>query len=428
MEGEAVVALSRVSKTYPIYSRKSDRLKEAFHPLGKKYHSAFHALNGVDLEVFRGETYGIIGANGSGKSTLLQIISGVLQPSSGDVQVRGRVTALLELGAGFNPEFSGRDNVYLCGALLGLTRSDIDSRLPRILDFAEIGEFIDQPVKTYSSGMYVRLAFSIYANLDPEIFIVDEALAVGDSYFVHRCMHRFQEMQSQGVTIFLVSHDASAIKRLCNRAAWIERGEIRAEGDPSSVVDKYLAHLFKHELVQASSLPQPLIEGDFVVKDRILGVETKIPNCDERLGNQTLTILGVSLYNSAREPILSCDTKSTVILRMSIQNVALMEPHRVLVGYIFRDFRGVELASTNSRMENVEIPWIPLGSTLNVEMEVKIPFLYPGSYTFSPSLSIEAEGRDVLCDRIMNAVALQITCSTEIHVLMKFDTDIRIDV
>ncbi|HEX9137548.1 MAG TPA: ABC transporter ATP-binding protein, partial [Nitrospirota bacterium] len=238
------VQAEHLSKSYRIYSKPAARLQEllSFNRLNR--HKDFWAVEDVSFEVEQGKTVGIIGVNGSGKSTLLQLIAGILQPSRGAVSTQGRVSALLELGSGFNPEFSGRENVFINGALLGLSRAEIESRLGSIEHFAEIGEFFEQPVKTYSSGMFVRLAFAVAINVDPDILIIDEALAVGDGIFQHRCMHKILQLKKEGKTIFFVSHDNSAIKRLCDEVILLDGGRKVASGDPDSMVQKYLELMY----------------------------------------------------------------------------------------------------------------------------------------------------------------------------------------
>jgi len=245
LSDDTVIRVKDLTKTYRLYASRADRVKETFHPLRKAYHRPFNALKGVSLEVRRGETLGIIGRNGSGKSTLLQIICGVLQPTSGEVAVAGRVSALLELGAGFNPDFTGRQNVFLNGAILGLDRHETERRLPQIEAFAEIGAFIDQPVRIYSSGMYLRLAFAVAVNVDPEILVVDEALAVGDEVFQRKCYSRINEMRRRGATILFVSHSAPTVVELCNRAVLLDEGELLLNGSPKLVVGEY------HKLIYA---------------------------------------------------------------------------------------------------------------------------------------------------------------------------------
>ena len=231
MSEDSVIRIQNLTKAYRLYDSHADRVKETFHPFRKKYYRTFNALTDVSFEVTRGETLGIIGRNGSGKSTLLQIICGTLQPTSGSIEVIGRVSALLELGAGFNPEFTGRQNLYINGAILGLKHEEIELRFDDIAAFAGIGDFIDQPVKTYSSGMYVRLAFAIAISVDPDILVVDEALAVGDIYYQHKCMHRMKELMQKGTTIVFVSHDMGSIKSLCKRAILLDNGLISKKGE-----------------------------------------------------------------------------------------------------------------------------------------------------------------------------------------------------
>ena len=238
--GNAIaIKLNKIGKCYSIYEKPYHRFLQGLLPGKKKYHDSFWALKNISFEVRKGETLGIIGANGAGKSTLLQIISGTLEPSTGEVEVNGRVTALLELGAGFNPEFTGRENVFMYGSVLSIPKSEIETRYKEITDFADIGEFIDQPVKKYSSGMYIRLAFAISACVDPDILIIDEALAVGDTRFQLKCIKRLRELKEQGKTILFVSHSMEMVKRFCENAIWLKYGEICQRGIASYVCDKY---------------------------------------------------------------------------------------------------------------------------------------------------------------------------------------------
>ena len=239
-ETESVIQIQNVSKVYKLYENPIDRLKESLHPGGKKYHHDFFALRDISFDVKKGETVGIIGKNGSGKSTLLKIITGVLTPTMGTMNVSGRISALLELGAGFNPEYSGLENVYLQGTMMGYSREDMRERVPEILKFADIGEFINQPVKVYSSGMFIRLAFSVAINVEPEILIVDEALAVGDMSFQAKCMTAFKRMQQKGVTVLFVSHDTASVKSLCSWAVWLENGVIKRIGNAGEIAEDYM--------------------------------------------------------------------------------------------------------------------------------------------------------------------------------------------
>src|ERR1051326_7707018 len=239
------IQFDSVSKAYAIYDSPGDRLKELL--TRRNHHKDFWALDGVTFDVNRGETFCIIGENGSGKSTLLQLVAGILRPTRGSVKVNGRVSALLELGAGFNPEFSGRDNVYLNGSILGLSTKEIDRRYKEIEAFAEIGDFINRPVKTYSSGMVVRLAFAVPINVDPEVLLVDEALAVGDLYFRQRCMRKVHELRSRGITILFVSHAIGDVKAIGDRVLWLDHGRAVDMGETDKVVAKYLAAMVEKD-------------------------------------------------------------------------------------------------------------------------------------------------------------------------------------
>ena len=239
MSSDPIIDVRNVSKHYPIYARPADRLLQMLARGRRRYYREFRALDDVSFAVERGQTLGVIGRNGAGKSTLLQIVCGTLAPTSGTVQVNGRIAALLELGTGFNPEFSGRDNLAINAAILGLSPEQIAARTDDILAFADIGEFIDQPVKTYSSGMYVRLAFSVAIHVSPDILIVDEALAVGDAFFQTKCMQRMKRMLDDGVTMLFISHDIAAVKALCRQVLWLERGSVRAHGATAEVAAFY---------------------------------------------------------------------------------------------------------------------------------------------------------------------------------------------
>lgn len=237
---DIAISVKNLSKTYRLFGHPGDRIKQFFSLGVKQYHREFTALKDVSFEIKKGETVGIIGRNGSGKSTLLQLICGILKPTSGTVQVNGRISALLELGAGFNPEFTGRENVYFQGAIMGLDRLAMQARLEPIIAFAGIGEFIDQPVRTYSSGMFVRLAFSVAVHVDPEILVVDEALGVGDAEFQERSISRMKAMQGYGATILLVSHSIPVVRNFCQRVLWLDRGRLRLAGESSMVCQAYL--------------------------------------------------------------------------------------------------------------------------------------------------------------------------------------------
>ncbi|HEY5595519.1 MAG TPA: ABC transporter ATP-binding protein [Nitrospiria bacterium] len=415
------IEVNNLTKIYKLYSSPKDRLKEILSR--KKNHHDFYALNDISFNVEKGQTVGIIGQNGSGKSTLLQIICGVLQPTGGSVLVNGRIAAMLELGAGFNPEFTGRDNVYMNGALIGFSRKEMDRRFPDIQAFAEIGEFVDQPVKTYSSGMFVRLAFAAAIHVDPDILVVDEALAVGDAYFVHRCMLRIRELQAAGVTIVLVTHDSLAVRSLCTNTLWLDGGVVRLQGCPETVVDEYLADVFQ----------QPIVAKEIQVgpprnSNEPAGPEVSIPNIDRRVGNQACSIIGVGLYDTSLRPIASASNDSMIVLRATVRNNSLPPETRLSVGYVFRSHRGDEIASTNTTLEGTVIPAGRQGETITVQMRIHLPMVYPGSYSLSPTTGyVAVDGENIMADRIENALRFQIESLVRVHVMMRFRTDVIVE-
>ena len=236
---ENAIRVTNVTKVYKMYEKPIDRLKESLHPRHKEYHKKFYALNNISFNVGKGETVGIIGTNGSGKSTILKIITGVLSPTDGSVEVEGTISALLELGAGFNSDYTGIENIYMNGTMMGFSRKEMDGKLQDILDFADIGDFVYQPVKTYSSGMFVRLAFALAINVEPEILIVDEALSVGDVFFQSKCYRRMEEIREKGTTILMVTHDMGSIIKYCDRVVLLNKGNFVAQGEPGHMVDLY---------------------------------------------------------------------------------------------------------------------------------------------------------------------------------------------
>lgn len=398
------VEFQAVSKSYPIYAAPGDRLKELLTFNRKRCHRDFWALHDLSFEVKRGETFCIVGENGSGKSTLLQIVAGILQPSSGTVQINGRVSALLELGAGFNPEFSGKDNVYLNGSILGLTTRQIDARYRDITEFAEIGEFINQPVKTYSSGMVVRLAFAVAINVDPEILLVDEALAVGDIYFRQRCMRKVHELRQQGVTILFVSHAVSDVKAIGDRAMWLERGRMVDVGDTDRVVSKYLAAMVEKDstyLLLKDHTEKPHTEALVQAPE----VVDHIPNIDHRYGDGRASVMGIAVLDEQGQPVQLLEPRAHIIVRISVR--AAEEVPMPIVGFMMRNHLGIDFSGTNTAREGYDLPAMRAGEIYTVDFHLDLPELYPASFSFSPAVADGTLLGYKMCDWIDNAVALQ---------------------
>jgi lipopolysaccharide transport system ATP-binding protein len=419
---DPAVEFSNVSKSYSIYAAPRDRLKELVTFQTRRYHTEFWALRDVSFEVGRGETFCVVGENGSGKSTLLQICAGIMAPSSGMAVANGRVAALLELGSGFNPEFSGRDNVYLNGAILGLSSKDMDRRLPEIEAFAEIGAFINQPVKTYSSGMIVRLAFAVAIHVDPEILLVDEALAVGDVYFRQRCMRKVHELRQRGITILFVSHATGDVKALGDRAMWLEKGVVKALGKTDLVVAQYLAAMSEKDRVyQAREFPAEEARKVAAPQEII----EEIPNVDHRFGDGKAEVIGITVLDAKGNRIGLLQPNSTIVVRISVRAKENLD--RPIVGFMFRNHLGVDFAGTNTARENQDLPPMLAGDVCTVDFYLDLPALYASSFSFSPAIANGLLEHYSMCDWIDNAVVLQME-STDQPMYGQFHLDCRIKV
>lgn len=340
-----MVLVQNVSKLYRLYNRPSDRLFELL-PFRTPLHANFWALKNVSFTVEPGEILGIVGPNGSGKSTLLQVVSGILRPTSGRVSIEGRVAALLELGAGFNSEFSGRENVFLNSEIMGLSRKHTERIFPSIQRFADIGDFIDRPVKEYSSGMYVRLAFATAIHVEPDILIVDEALAVGDAIFANRCLQKLEELKESKVTILFVSHDLGLVKRLCHRAILMTKGEVLCEGRPTEVVNRYVALVHQKD-------------------DSSAGAEALIGNF--RHGDAASRITAVEVFNS--EGAVTTTLRSGESVRIRIEARFDNDVENPIVGMLIRNRLGIEIFGTNTRIEGVELGSFRRGDVLDIEFQ-----------------------------------------------------------
>jgi ABC-type polysaccharide/polyol phosphate transport system ATPase subunit len=399
------VEFQGVSKSYAIYDAPGDRLKELLSLNRLKRHKDFWALHDASFEVRRGETFCIVGENGSGKSTLLQLVAGILRPTAGSVTVNGRVSALLELGAGFNPEFTGRDNVYLNGSILGLTTRQIDQRYPAIAEFAEIGDFLNQPVKTYSSGMVVRLAFAVAIHVDPEILLVDEALAVGDIYFRQRCMRKVHELRSRGITILFVSHAVADVKAIGDRVMWLDRGRMVELGEPDVVVAKYLAAMSRKDssyLLQKAAADEQRPQAAAVRAPEI--VET-IPNIDHRYGDGRAEVIGIAILDERGQRLHLLEPSSKIIARISVRAKEYIRVPNV--GFMLRNQLGIDFSGTNTVREGYELPPMEPGDVYTVDFHLELPELYPASFSFSPAIADGTLVEYQMCDWIDNAIALQ---------------------
>jgi len=374
---EIAISVQNLSKCYQIYNRPQDRLKQSIMPRLRRmaglastdYYREFWALKDISFEVKKGETVGVVGRNGSGKSTLLQLICGTLASTAGEIRVQGRVAALLELGAGFNPEFTGRENVYMNGALLGLSRKEIDDRFDDISAFADIGEFIEQPVKTYSSGMFVRLAFAVQAQVDPKILIVDEALSVGDVKFQAKCFERLRQLKKNGTSILLVTHSSEQIVTHCSRAMLIEQGHLQEIGEPRKIVNRYLDILFGKDQddreskqavkteINSSAEDRNLILGDsngLNTSTDVFAMRQGYNSHEYRWGDGAATILDYYLESEGKPFPAVFKTGDTIKLTMAVRfNKPLDHP---ILGIVIKTHEGVSVYATNTEMMDSKFP------------------------------------------------------------------------
>jgi lipopolysaccharide transport system ATP-binding protein len=420
---EIAVAAHGLGKCYQIYEKPQDRLWQFLLGSRRKLYREFWALRGIDLEVRRGETFGIVGRNGAGKTTLLQLIARTLDPTEGMVHANGRVTALLELGSGFHREFTGRENVFLAGSVLGIPRAEMEQRFDRIAAFADIGEFIDRPVKIYSRGMYARLAFAVYANLDADVFIVDEALAVGDARFRHRCVNRFRQLQDEGVAILYVSHDAQSMRHQCDRVAWIDGGELRMIGEPSKVVEPYLNAMFHGLTARPKPIPRAA-SGSAAYDAR--GVTCDLPSlpaADEVLGDHSFSFIGGELVDVDGKPLVHLDTPGTVRVRLAIQRGDGVEIDPMLrCGYILSDDKGLPVSGFHTGDAGIDFPAPKPGQTVRIDLEIALPALRPGSYALTVAITkVGAESEGELADQRANVFVFKATSARVVHGIVGAD-------
>lgn len=343
---KVVIHAQNLSKVYKIYAKPSDRLKETFSHNKTKYYKEFYALNDVSFDIVEGETVGIIGRNGSGKSTLLKILTGVLNNSAGDINIDGKISALLELGAGFNGEFTGIENIFLNGTIMNISREDMEKKLDDIIAFADIGDYINQPVKTYSSGMFVRLAFAVAINVEPDILIVDEALAVGDTRFQLKCMDKFMEFMKAGKTVLFVSHDVNSIKRFCKRSIWLNNGKLIMDGNTDEVTDRYMDFL-KSELSIEDYFEKIKNKGDVrIEKEEIVSGSI----------NQIAEVCGVEIRDKNGNLIEEIENGQDVCLKVKYQ-VYDLDVEKPVVGVAIRSIDNKYICGLNTLLDGVDVPW-----------------------------------------------------------------------
>ncbi len=407
-----VIAIENLTKTYQLYGSPIYRVIEAFHPLKKQYHNSFDALKDVSFSVKKGSAFGIIGRNGGGKSTLLQVITGILQPSSGKVEVDGKIAALLELGAGFNPDFTGRENVYLNGSILGFSRKEMDERFDEIAAFADIGDFIEQPVKRYSSGMYVRLAFAVQACVEPDILIIDEALSVGDVFFQQKCLKRMQELREKGVTLLFVSHDMAAIRDLCDNTLYLRNGKCEFVGPTQKAIQLY----FQEDLGQdrdQNSTENHVKQADLSLPD-VLKENTIWNNGSDGFHGSLSDgskIVAVGVYDENNEPTMRARIGEKRRGKIYFFNASEVPIH---VSLTIKNRYDQVVTSTGSYILGVEQIPVKQQTLECFELEVECN-IESGTYTFNAGLSYDGDkpNRGVVIDEIPWQGPLTITWDYE---------------
>jgi len=402
--GSPAIEIDRVSKVYKIYPTPRHHALEILTLGARRYHSDLWALKDVTLRVDRGTTLGVVGNNGSGKSTLLLLIAGITLPTAGRVAVHGRISSLLELGAGFNPEFTGRENVELYGVVIGMTREETRARFPVIEAFAGIGEAIDRPVKSYSSGMFVRLAFSAAIHVDPDILLVDEALAVGDVFYQHQCMRRIRELQANGTTIVFVSHDMAMVRSICTDAVLLDAGRVEHRSDPATIANLYHARTAALEAsVVATRGPRPETAASGAVSFHAA------PGFDDRVslfrhGTGAARIRQVELLDAEGRQVSAVDFDEQVVLRVHVEYYK--DASVSILGYSIRDKTGTDIVGTNTHEEDVTLPPRRAGDTLVVDFRQRLP-LARGTYSVSTALAYDPTTPSYF-DWIDNALVLTV--------------------
>lgn len=420
-----VIEIKNISKIYNLYNKPSDRLKEALFSR-KSRHTEFAALNDVSFNVNKGEILGIIGKNGSGKSTILKIITSVLTPTSGECIVKGKIAALLELGAGFNMEYTGIENIYLNGQMIGFSKEEMDKKLQDIIDFADIGEHIYQPVKTYSSGMFARLAFSVAISVDPDILIVDEALSVGDVFFQNKCYRRFEEFRERGKTILFVTHDMGSVIRYCNRCVLLNAGKKVAEGKPQEMVDLYKRIMVgqwnenEESSEEASSIQSSNVKNDQLWKDQI----STNPDV-EVYGDGRADIIDFGIFSDTGDIGNNVYKGDYYSVKMKVRiNEDNLNP---IFAFKLRDIKGTELTGTNTMLEDIDTSQCKKGDIVTITFRQK-QYLQPGQYLVSLGCTAFEGDQFVVYCRNYNCCVLGVVAQKGTIGIFDSESEVRVSV
>lgn len=425
MTDKYIIVTENVSKAYRMYNKRSDMLREGLSFTRKKYHTLYYALQDVSFQIKKGDMVGIIGENGAGKSTLLKILTGVITPNEGSVQVDGKVAALLELGAGFNPDYTGRQNIYLNGTMMGFTHTEMSDKLEDIIEFADIGDFINQPVKNYSSGMFARLAFAVAINVEPEILIVDEALSVGDIFFQNKCFRRIEQMKKKGVTILYVSHDLLSVKAMCDKALWLEDGRAKVFGDCINVCNEYSNNLLKEKGEIYNSSEAEKSDNSYEVNE---AQEIKLPKL--KYSNDSILsseVIIKSCYLSDEKGYIVNRFIQGEMCKLSVIVESKIDINTGIVGFALATIKGLWVVNVNSLINDQKKHIkIPKNTTCKIDFIFRMPLLMEDKYVLEVAI----------CDGVMsnykthvwlyNVLEVEVEALQKQYALLNIDTKIEL--
>lgn len=405
------VKVSNVSKQYNLYDKPIDRLKEALLFSKKEYHKKYFAINEVSFEVRKGETFGIIGQNGAGKSTLLKMITGVAKPTIGSIEINGKISALLELGAGFNVEYTGLQNIYLNGTMMGYKKEEMELKVQQIIDFADIGDFIHQPVKTYSSGMFARLAFAVAINVEPDILIIDEALSVGDVFFQNKCYRKFEDLRNKGITILFVSHDIASIKQMCSRTLWIEKGVVKGLGSSKEICEAYSAARIldtnNYNVKDLQDIDKKKEKENSIIDEDITHYEVPhIRDGVDGVFSNEAEIISVFVTNNNR--IITEEVETDKEYSLNIVSKFNEKMESVIIGFTVENIKGLKVFGDNTYANCKRTYSVKSGDILFTSFKFTFPKIETGNYLISPAIAIGTQETPVILTWLNSATQIRL--------------------
>lgn len=423
---ENSIEVKDLVKEYNLYDSPKDRLKEVLHMGKKARHREYRALNGIDFAVKKGETFGVIGSNGAGKSTLLKIITGVTTPTAGSVQVDGKISALLELGAGFNPEYSGLENIYLNGVMMGYTRDEMQDKVEAIAEFADIGEFLYQPVKTYSSGMFARLAFAVAINVRPDILIVDEALSVGDVFFQNKCYRKFEELRSEGITVLFVSHDIATVKQMCSRVLWIEKGIQQMVGDSVEVCNAYSNSILERRARDfEKEQPEDIQNTSYHAEKFKMEEFPPISYTNESILNEDVVIRSVFITDADGSMTTECNVNQDYCVNLIFS--ASRNIQSCIAGFVLETVKGLWVINTNSILNGGQTGFeVQAGGLNRVEFHFRMPSIMNGDYVMGVAVSEGTEESYKVLTWLYHVLYVRVNNTAKNSAVIDVPTDIKI--